>query len=239
MHIVFNPNESRVFPRNKSLSKLPLVIVDDVEPLDAVEFQYLEDKIQVAKTAFQPESIPADAEWLFIGKSIGLFGEKKAESAIELVLCDDAIAVHLIKGAITVHPDEEKVDDVIVLQSGIADCPTAYVSELKWLNADSFISYCKYFGDMTDKYPLDYLYQLLILGAGGKMACVEITKQGMLDISFGALAVIRQKIEQREKNKLIKSAMSNIPAQETSSTFDNYDDEDEEEDDEDADMYEY
>ena len=237
MLIVFNPNESRVFSRNRSLSKLPLVIADDVNPTDDVEIEYLEDKILVSKSENQPESISTDAEWLFIGKAVGLFGEKKVESAIELTLCDDAVAVHILKGAIAVHPDESKVEDVIVIQAGIEDCPPAYVSELKWVDSASFIGYCKYFGDLADKYPMDYMYQLLILGAGGRMGCIELKKQGILDISFGALAVVRQKEEQCLRDKQIKSAMSTLTSAEEEPKFDSYDEG--EEPDEDEDMYNY
>lgn len=243
MRIIFNPNESRVFSRNKSLSKVPMVIRDDVNPTDDVEIKILDDKISVEPTGKNPE-ITAETEWLFIGKTVGLFGaEKKLKSILEVIICDDAVAVHLMKGAITVHPDEQKAEDVVLVASGIDEstCPVPYLTTIQWVDRDYFCSLFKYWGDMAKDFPADYLYQIVASGSNKDTSSITLAKLNMADISYGKLAEKEAyRIEKKRKSQL--KNVGNLFNTQNNATpqFEIFDsDEDEFDEDEDADMFTY
>ena len=208
MRIIFNPNEGRVFSRNRSLSKKPLVIADDVNPTDDVEIKFLEDKIYIEGTGSQ-DDITNDTEWLYIGKSVGLFGyEKDLKSVVETILCDEYIALRLMKGAVVVHPDSSKTEDVILVVTGLAEneYPVPYLNKINWVDRNYFASFCKYFGDFADEYPADYMYQVVVSGSGGSTSSVSFAKLSMADISYGMLALKKERREEKERQKKLKAA---------------------------------
>lgn len=210
MRIIFNPEEGRVFSRNRSLSKKPLVIADDVNPTDDVEIQFLEDKILVKGTG-SAEEITNDTEWLYIGKSVGLFGyTKELKSAVEIILCDEYIALRLMKGAVTVHPDSSKPEDVILVVTGLESdsYPAPYLNNIKWVDRDYFASFCKYFGDFAGEYPSDYMYQVVASGTEGGTCSISFAKLSMADISYGALALKKERMQEKERQKKLKAASS-------------------------------
>lgn len=243
MRIIFNPNEGRVFSRNRSLSKKPLVIADGVNPTDDVEIKFLEDKILVEGTGSQDE-ITGDTEWLYIGKSIGLFGyEKELKSVVETILCDEYIALRLMKGAVVVHPDSSKTEDVILVVTGLAEneYPVPYLNKINWVDRDYFASFCKYFGDFAGDYPADYMYQIVVSGSGGSTSSVSFAKLSMADISYGMLALKKERMEEKERQKKLKTASTWMDmSMESDRQFETFEvDEPSDESEEDDDFYKY
>lgn len=244
MLVIFNPNEDRVFSRNNSLSKVPMIIADDVNPTDDVEIDMLEDKILIRKSGKEDVEVTSETEWLYIGKSVGLFGSAKSLKSVgELIFCDTCIAFKLKKGAITVHPDLSKPEDVIVVAAGITpeEYPTPYLNEIKWVDVTDLIGLFRYFGDMTETYPLDYMYQIIVSGKDGREATVRIAKLSILDISYGHIANILEKIASRERAKKLKKRMDMLASQSSAPVINTHEDVHESSvgDDEDDEMYNY
>lgn len=243
MRIIFNPNEERTFSRSKTLSNKPLVVADGVNPTDDVELEFTDDCILVKKTG-KDEEINSETEWLYIGKSLGLYGlNKDLKSVVEYILCDEYIAVKLIKGAITVHPDANSPEDVILVATGVDEStlPAPYLNNIKWIDRDYLASLCKYWGDFADKYPADYLYQSIVAGDGGACCNLSISKLSMLDISYGALALKKEKaleMERKKKLKEVSNMFTSAPEGIQFETFDT-DSNDDEDGDDDDDFYNY
>lgn len=241
MRVIFNPNETRTFKRDKTLSKKPLVIADDVNPTDDVEIKYLDDYISIEKTG-KDEEITVDTEWLYIGKAFGIYGSSKGLSSIvEIMLCDEYLMLKLDKGAVTVHPDESKPDDVILVASGVDEStlPAPYLNKIYWIDRDYFSGFCKYFGDFAERYPADYFYTCFFEGEGGSYGGMSCKKISSLDISYGQLALLKIDIEEKERKKKLREASAMFDSKSTRSfeTFDT--DDDDSGDDEDDEMYRY
>lgn len=241
MRIIFNPNEERTFARNKALSKRPLVVADDVNPTDDVELDFTDECILVKKTS-KEEEINSETEWLYIGKSFGVYGSNKdLKNVIEFILCDDCIAVKLIKGAITVHPDIEKPEDVILVATGVDEStlPAPYLNTIKWIDRDYLASLCKYWGDFADAYPADYMYQAIASGSGGATMNVSFAKMSMLDISYGELAVKKERATELERKKKLRDMSGLFSSDSQTPEFEDFGGEESEEEDEDDDFYNY
>lgn len=242
MRIIFNPNEERSFSRKKTLSNKPLVVADDVNPTDDVELEFTDDCILVKKTG-KDEEINSETEWLYIGKSIGLYGlNKDLKSVIEYILCDEYIAVKLIRGAITVHPDASKPEDVILVATGVDEStlPAPYLNNIKWVDRNYLASLCKYWGDFADKYPADYLYQSIVGGDGGSSYNFSMSKLSMLDISYGALAVKKERAIEVERKKKLKQVTNLFEGNLEDTQFETFeDDSDDGDDGDDDDFYNY
>ena len=240
MRVIFNPNVTREFSRNKTISKKPLIVAEDVNPTDDVELKFDDDAIRVVKTG-KDEEVTSDTEWLYIGRAFGLYGENKdLKSVVEFILCDEYIAVRLVKGAITVHPDDSKPDDVILVSVGVDEntLPAPYLSNIKWADRDYLASLCKYWGDFADSYPADYMYQAVVSGAGGATSTVRLAKLSMQDISWGMLALKKERSLEIERKRKLKAVSSMFVDDSAGVKFDTFDeggtyDEDEDE------MYQY
>lgn len=241
MRIIFNPSETRRFERNKTLSGKPLIIADNVNPTDDVELIFGDDYISLEKTGNDDE-VTMDTEWLYIGKAFGLYGEdKNLSSVIEVLICDEYLAVKLVKGAITVHPDESKPDDVILVASGVDEStlPAPYLNKIKWVDRDYFASLCKYWGDFADKHPADYYYTCLVAGEGGDYGGINFRKMSILDISYGALALKKEEIEEKERKKKVSAATALFSVGSSEPKFETFDSDTDDDGDDDDDMYDY
>ena len=244
MRIVFNPNENRKMSRDQSLSKRPLVIADDVNPTDDVEMKFLDDYISIERTGKEGD-IAGDEEWLYVGRSFGVYGKSKGLSSVtEVVICDECVAIKLMKGALAIHLDESKPEDVVIVSTGIDEStlPTPYLNSIKWVDRDNFLSLCTYWGDLTKDYPSDYMFKTILAGDGGVTTGFSATKMGLLDISYGELAIKEERLIELERKKKLKAATGLLSASSKPTRFETFDTdmfpEDEEEDDDD-DMYNY
>lgn len=193
-----------VVTRSKALGYKMMQVAADVENGDEVDMGFSDNAIVISKAAVQPSGNEnengEEAEISMLIKEFGVFGG--VHSQLEVTLCDGAMLVTLVKGAIDINIDGQ----VMMASRGVSidNICKQNSSEIIWVNLQQLLRNCAFWCNANSEFPYDYIYLIDVCGDSTNGATVSMRPQDknafLIDISNGGL-------ERMEKQREVKSQM--------------------------------
>lgn len=214
---------SKEVSRRKALFCKSLVVADDVERGCEVLINAV-DTGESGVLSVTQDNNPVEgveAPLTFLVNEFGLFGWKAGlKSKIQVALCDGAMLITLIEGAIAVRLDGR----VLVASRGIseADIPPCHLDTINWVSVNSLTSLSTRMNrvaPLCDRYPFDYIFTYIVGGENSNNDhFISIQPDGeAIDISSGKLTAIELAIAERERvakaklaTQAVKTAMDSV-----------------------------
>lgn len=196
---VFDDSLKREYTREKALGYKKIVIADDVTVGSEVDMCFENGCIVVKRDNNIVVPDGEEAEMSLLVKEIGLFGNIPCK--IELTLCDDAILVTLIEGALDIRIGGE----IMMASRGVnvSKYATHNTNDILWCDVNKFLHFVSYWCGANEDYPYDYIYQIELGGTSKDSALwtKPTNKDAFLfDISDGKLAI------KEERRRLLAEA---------------------------------
>ena len=191
--------------RRKALYCKKLVVADDIERGCEANIEIEEGDSSGVLSIKRDNTVVEGVETplTFLVTEFGVFGRKSGlRSEIQVALCDGAMLVTLIKGAIAIRLD----GNVLVASRGLSESeiPPCHLDTVQWESADAMTSLSTKMSrvaPLSERYPYDYIYSYEV---SGENLCNDhqfaIRPIGdAIDISMDKLTAVELAIKERER----------------------------------------
>lgn len=200
-----------VVTRSKALGYKTMQIAADVENGDEVDMGFSDDAIVINKSAVQlsdkENENEEEAEISMLIKEFGVFGG--VHSQLEVTLCDGAMLVTLVKGAIDINIDGQ----VMLASRGVSidNICKQNSSEIIWVGLQQLLRNCAFWCNANSEFPYDYVYMIDVCGDSTNGATVTmrptVKDAFLIDISNGSFELLEKQREAKSQMELLNSMM--------------------------------
>ena len=202
-----------VVTRSKALGYKTMQIAADVENGDEVDMGFSDDAIVISKSAVQlsdndnEKENEEEAEISMLIKEFGVFGG--VHSQLEVTLCDGAMLVTLVKGAIDINIDGQ----VMLASRGVSidNICKQNSSEIIWVGLQQLLRNCAFWCNANSEFPYDYVYMIDVCGDSTNGATVTmrptVKDAFLIDISNGSFELLEKQREAKIQMELLNSMM--------------------------------
>lgn len=202
-----------VVTRSKALGYKTMQIAADVENGDEVDMGFSDDAIVISKSAVQlsdndnEKENEEEAEISMLIKEFGVFGG--VHSQLEVTLCDGAMLVTLVKGAIDINIDGQ----VMLASRGVSidNICKQNSSEIIWVGLQQLLRNCAFWCNANSEFPYDYVYMIDVCGDSTNGATVTmrptVKDAFLIDISNGSFELLEKQREAKSQMELLNSMM--------------------------------
>lgn len=198
-----------VVTRSKALGYKTMQIAADVENGDEVDMGFSDDAIVINKSAVQlsdkENENEEEAEISMLIKEFGVFGG--VHSQLEVTLCDGAMLVTLVKGAIDINIDGQ----VMLASRGVSidNICKQNSSEIIWVGLQQLLRNCAFWCNANSEFPYDYVYMIDVCGDSTNGATVTmrptVKDAFLIDISNGSFELLEKQREAKSQMELLNS----------------------------------
>lgn len=200
-----------IVTRNKALGYKMMQVAADVDNGDEVDMAFSDNAIVISKSDTQlsgnENENEEEAEISMLIKEFGVFGG--VHSQLEVTLCDGAMLVTLVKGAIDINIDGQ----VMLASRGVSidNICKQNSSEIIWVGLQHMLRNCAFWCNANSEFPYDYVYLIDVWGDSTNGATVSMrpTKKDafLIDISNGGLELLEKQREVKSQMELLNSMM--------------------------------
>ena len=198
--------------RRKALHCRKLLVAEDVERGCEVSIEIEEQNGEGVLSIKRDNTVAEGIETplTFLVTEFGVFGRKVGlKSEIQVALCDGAMLVTLIKGAIAIRLD----GNVLVASRGLSESeiPPCHLDTIQWESVDAMASLSTRMGrvaPLCERYLYDYIYSYEVSGENlSNDHQFTIRPIGdAIDISAEKLTAIELAMKERERIAQVKLA---------------------------------
>lgn len=200
-----------VVTRSKALGYKTMQIAADVENGDEVDMGFSDDAIVINKSAVQlsdkENENDEEAEISMLIKEFGVFGG--VHSQLEVTLCDGAMLVTLVKGAIDINIDGQ----VMLASRGVSidNICKQNSSEIIWVSLQHLLRNCAFWCNANSEFPYDYIYLIDVCGDSTNGATVTmrptVKDAFLIDISNCRFELLEKQRETKSQMELLNSML--------------------------------